>query len=271
MSDTFESDGVEESEDLFDFDELYSPLAPVTGAGDDDSQEPAEQQAVGFDESDDLFNFDELSADLGADTSDDAVNIDDILADIDEEQPAAVAPASESEIAPAARTGPTATTPVAEPPEPVAAARPALRSTSTYLVLAFTTLNLALIGLTWRMSASVKDEIGEATRFIVQATHEIQAQTGKHVERIESVQQPVVASDPSQHTTFALARTDLDAGEYAAARRRLYALLAVADRLDVDVRESVEARAQFMLADIAMGLARAADDQPIATPAEVQP
>jgi phenylacetate-coenzyme A ligase PaaK-like adenylate-forming protein len=131
---------------------------------------------------------------------------------------------------------------------------------TTWVLLGFTAINLGLIGLTFQISESMKQEMGEAARNIVRITSEIQTQTGRHVERIESVQRPVVAVDPSQHKTFELVRRELETGEYETARLRLYSLLAVADRLDGEVRSDVEARAQYMLADIALAQALAASD-----------
>ena len=50
------------------------------------------------------------------------------------------------------------------------------------------------------------------------------------------------------HPTFELAQEDIQHGEFARARRRLSALLAIVDRLDPTVREEIEARANFLLA-----------------------
>jgi len=59
---------------------------------------------------------------------------------------------------------------------------------------------------------------------------------------------PLVPPDPEQHPVFERARQEIEHGEYAAARRRLYALLAVIDRLEPSSREEIEARTHYFLA-----------------------
>lgn len=59
---------------------------------------------------------------------------------------------------------------------------------------------------------------------------------------------PIVPPNPDNHPTFELARAEMQRGEYARARQRVYALLAIVDRLDPRVREDVEARAGFLIA-----------------------
>lgn len=55
--------------------------------------------------------------------------------------------------------------------------------------------------------------------------------------------------EPFEKTTLTLAEQEIRTGEFAAARRRLYRLLAMADRIDAGLRESIEMRASYMLAD----------------------
>ncbi|MFN0244937.1 MAG: hypothetical protein ACKVWV_18800 [Planctomycetota bacterium] len=55
--------------------------------------------------------------------------------------------------------------------------------------------------------------------------------------------------EPFEKTTLTLAEEEIRTGEFAAARRRLYRLLAMADRIDAGLRESIEMRASYMLAD----------------------
>jgi len=49
-------------------------------------------------------------------------------------------------------------------------------------------------------------------------------------------------------TTLQMAREEIQAGEYAAARRRLSRLLAAADRIEVESRADIEAQAAFLVA-----------------------
>ena len=249
--------GMDDSEDIFGFDELHA------------TPEPSGEGLVPlFDEEDDLFNFDELGAD---DETDESVDLDEILAEVPdqstsddaEEAPAPALPSGEASESGDDPTDADVLTPSAPRFRMPAAATPrlGLRSLTTWVLVGFTVVNLGLIGLTWRMSSSMSDQVSEVASSIVRATREIQAQTSEHVEKIESVQAPIVASDPSQHTTFSLARRDLEDGDFAGARRRLYSLLAVADRLEPEVRESVEARAHFLLADVALAVAFQSEDE----------
>ena len=59
---------------------------------------------------------------------------------------------------------------------------------------------------------------------------------------------PLAAPNPENHPTFEIAREEIQRGEYDRARQRLYAMLAVVDRLDPLVREEIEARANYLLA-----------------------
>ena len=59
---------------------------------------------------------------------------------------------------------------------------------------------------------------------------------------------PLSAPNPENHPTFELAREEIQRGEYAKARRRLYGLLAIVDRIDPLEREQVEARANYLIA-----------------------
>lgn len=64
---------------------------------------------------------------------------------------------------------------------------------------------------------------------------------------------PEIARTPAgleafELSTLRVAREEIQAGEYAAARKRLARLLAVADRVEAEVREDVEAQAAFLIA-----------------------
>ena len=59
----------------------------------------------------------------------------------------------------------------------------------------------------------------------------------------------IAAPQPERHPTFALAHEEISRGEYGAARRRIYGLLSIIDRLNTEEREAIEARAQHLLAE----------------------
>ncbi len=54
---------------------------------------------------------------------------------------------------------------------------------------------------------------------------------------------------PERHPTFALAHEEIERGEYGLARRRIYGLLSIVDRLNTDERAVIEARAHYLLAE----------------------
>ncbi|MFT5284038.1 MAG: hypothetical protein ACI8TQ_000189 [Planctomycetota bacterium] len=248
---------LQETEDLFDFGEIYTP--PVSATSVSKTETAPADDAPTFDESDCLFNFDELGAEA------DTVSVDgaSVMASIPEIPTSAVTPAAAS----------ASTERVAAPPAPntsesieaplqtqVVVAAPAgfsLRSPVVLILVVTMLINLSVIGFTWRVSDDMRDEFGEATRHIIQATQEIQTKTEANVAKLESFQSPVISEDPEHEHTFERVQLDLDNGDYANARKRLYSLLSIADRLDPDIREKVEATAQYVLADAALKIALA--------------
>lgn len=64
-----------------------------------------------------------------------------------------------------------------------------------------------------------------------------------------------------ERTSLSLAREEIQEGEYAAARRRLARLLAVADRIEAGQREEIEAQAAFLLAGTYRKQAEAAREE----------
>lgn len=64
-----------------------------------------------------------------------------------------------------------------------------------------------------------------------------------------------------EETTLGLAREEIQAGEYAAARRRLARLLAAADRMGAEEREEIEAQAAFLFASTYRKQAEAAREK----------
>jgi hypothetical protein len=58
-----------------------------------------------------------------------------------------------------------------------------------------------------------------------------------------------------------MAREEIQAGEYADARRRLARLLAVADRIEAEEREEIEAQASFLIASTYRKQAEAAREK----------
>ena len=261
MADQDFIEDVEESEDLFGFADLYQapesapPNAP-TRAYDQLSPAPA------FDESDCLFNFDEVGVEADIEEVD-AASILASVPDLPEDNASAPAPA------PAAPQVQASSEPVMS--GALAAALPATsapnsspsrfnlspRSPLLWILLASIMLNIGVIGFTWRVSGKMSDEFGEATKNMIQATRELQTNSDSSAGAAtsQSTESPIVIADPEHEFTFDRARDEIANGEPAKARKRLYALLAITDRLPIEVRERIESTAQFLLADITMQVA----------------
>jgi len=67
--------------------------------------------------------------------------------------------------------------------------------------------------------------------------------------------------EASEKTTLQMAREEIEAGDYSSARQRLSRLLAVADRIETDVREGIEAEAAFLIANTYRKQAEAAAEK----------
>jgi hypothetical protein len=67
--------------------------------------------------------------------------------------------------------------------------------------------------------------------------------------------------EASEKTTLQMAREEIEAGDYTSARQRLSRLLAVADRIEADVREGIEAEAAFLIANTYRKQAEAAAEK----------
>lgn len=78
--------------------------------------------------------------------------------------------------------------------------------------------------------------------------------------------QPAHPLEAFEQTTLSLAAQEVKDGEFVAARKRLYRLLALADRIDASLRDDVEARARFLIAQSYEAQAAAKHDN-LATPA----
>ncbi len=77
--------------------------------------------------------------------------------------------------------------------------------------------------------------------------------------------QPAHPLEAFEQTTLSLAAQEVKDGEFVAARKRLYRLLALADRIDASLRDDVEARARFLIAQSYEAQAAAKHDN-LATP-----
>ena len=137
---------------------------------------------------------------------------------------------------------------------PVAAAPPArssLLNRSTLLILvAMTSLNAFMAVVALNRSSQVGDmgrQMVELAETIERSSHEVPAEPQAR----PSAPAPVVAPTTDGHPVLDQAFQEIESGRFADARRRIYALLAIIDRVDPEQRREVESRAQFLLAEAA--------------------
>lgn len=117
------------------------------------------------------------------------------------------------------------------------------------VVVAVTLLNAGVVGASWMLNKGIEQEMLRAVDDVIAVTGEARRDFEQSVTEIEALQGPLTNEDPVYSRTFTRVQELLDEGEYLEARRHLYALLAVLDRLDPAVRKDAEARASFLLGD----------------------
>ena len=145
--------------------------------------------------------------------------------------------------------------PVFAPPALPAAARPvrafgaSLPVSVLLIFIALTCINGLVAFLTLRTSQTMHNSVLDAGRQISETALEIRGHTADQAREIADLRTPIAPIDPEQHPTFNRARKEIVEGRYRDARRSIYSLLAVVDRLDAPQRQVVESRAHFLLAE----------------------
>ena len=218
----------------------------------------------------DLFNFDELM-DESELTLVQLDGLDDVLG-ADEPPPPAtpVRPARPAGPASVMRSRPAGTSRVASAPtsqhafaSKIPASSPDLEPAperpptgggmprgEARLVLALAALfNVLLIVFAWRSLSSVQALVLQMGDRVIETTDRIRAETAERAEELARSALPVVAPRPEGFATLDNARAAMEHGEFERARAMLYALLAVADRIEPSARRDIEARASFLIAD----------------------
>jgi len=176
-------------------------------------------------------------------------------------EPAPSAPvAHRSAPAPAARTSPPSATPAPtdSAPVPAAAADRGARDpvvVTSSLNRSFLWILVALVGLNATVALVVVKSTGDMRRSFESVGDDMQGVAEELADgaarmRSDALRDtaPITGFDAENHGTFDAALEEIENGEYTRARRRLYSLLAIVDRLDPDVREEVEGRANYLLA-----------------------
>ncbi len=118
-------------------------------------------------------------------------------------------------------------------------------------------VNLGGLAFLWRSTQTFQSGVSAMNDQLVHAL-QVQALTQGQAAQTQAPQ--TGAHDPHassgsnapleafEETALGLAREEIQAGEYAAARRRLSRLLAAADRIEAEKRGEIEAQASFLLA-----------------------
>jgi len=229
----------------------------------------------------DLFNFDEL---LGTKKQKDTLNdeLDAVLEAVDaakvnvaSDVPPPAAKPAEQAAAPAAATKPAAAPGVAAPAAPAgkpapktAASAPAAAATTSgapaptiihqklsmsplaaALLGGIVLVNVTLIVVAWTSVQSVKQLVLDVTHDMVDTTSELRAESARRNERTAFETEPVFGALPEGFRTLEVAKQRMERGEHERARRMLYGLLSVIDRIEQPARGEVEAQAGFLIAD----------------------
>jgi len=118
------------------------------------------------------------------------------------------------------------------------------------VLLLLTAINVLAVGFTWRTGQRLEKTVSDVGRTVVQTTEDLRDEAVQRSQEVRDIVAPIVSpTDAGDARTFELIRTDLDAGDFAMARKRLWGVLAVVDRYEPERRDDLEARADFLLAD----------------------
>jgi hypothetical protein len=129
--------------------------------------------------------------------------------------------------------------------------------------LAMTLLNGLIAVVTLRSASGLKGEMKSASAEMTEAALELRtrADPAPPVE-LAHRESPLAAPLADDDAVFEQAQADIEEGSCAAARKRIYALLAVIDRTPEPRRTDLEARSAFLLADSYRAEALAAEESP---------
>ena len=136
---------------------------------------------------------------------------------------------------------------VQEPREVVT--RTGLSRSALWALVAVTSVNALVAMVMLNSMSTMRNNVIDVGHHVTATADEIRNGAYEQSRVLNDLQTPVVPRDAEQHPTFDRARNEIAMGQYTDARRRLYALLSIIDRLDEEQRAKVEARAQFLLAE----------------------
>lgn len=238
------------------------------------------EQQLDFDEDEDLFDFSGAAQSPGGD--DDDLDIAEFLSTIDDSDASAILDLAHSEDAretatassqAAPKSAATGTSGASASAAPLGGQQPVLVATSGPLwkqpgAIAFMAVGAALlvanlfgVWASWTNNRTMVQEV-EATRLDIAASiARAQRELGNEYARLENATRPNSAAELGS-PSFASVSERLATGDFASARRLLYAKLALLDRLPPVQRNEVEARALFMLAETDRAQARVLAGEP---------
>jgi hypothetical protein len=122
-----------------------------------------------------------------------------------------------------------------------------LSHSALWILLAAMSLN-GLIALVMVSSTSnLRNEMNDISDEVEGTIRDIRSEYFEQQALYYDESSPLAAPSPENHPAFVRALEEIKSGAYSPARQRLYALLAVIDRLDPAIREKIEARASYLI------------------------
>lgn len=211
--------------------------------------------AAGFDEDEDLFQFDELYADKPEEPGEE-LDLEEFLrafADEDAGGPKAdvaaapAAPAAHAEAQHANKTDAPART---APAPQLVAVGAGLPRGAWIALLCLVAGQLVASVLIWIGGQRTQGDIVRRSHALESSADDLTAELERRMQELKELARPIVSPDPiGSVEAFARVDRQLELGDFARARRELYGLLAIVDRLPEEQRGDAEARARFLLAD----------------------
>jgi len=237
-------------EDFDDYDSLKPVLPPAK------VEPPAPEPAPANPEVEDLFDFQEIETQLVAEVQPTPV-------EAPPEAPVASAPAPEPLPEPAPEPELAAAAQLVEDIEEVLVERreqPSMLALAGIAALVLTNV-LGLLFL-WRTTQSVQSGVQAMNeQFVETLRRQALSSPAPAAGSAHAAAEAPAPLEAFEKSALHMAREEIQAGEYAAARRRLSRLLAVADRIEAEERADIEAQAAFLIASTYRKQAEAAREK----------
>ncbi len=160
--------------------------------------------------------------------------------------PSTLAQVDSPKTEPAPATSPTGTPQVVLAP---AGTRFSMTPLAAGLFGALIAANVALMLFAWNSVSATRDLVLDVAHDVREASADLREESSQRSAAAAKASQPAFGALPEGYRTLELARERIAQGEHARARRMLYGLLAVIDRIEPPAREELEAQAGFLIAD----------------------